>query len=80
MRVRTQKANILVPPKYEKDVGSVLVYDDQDRVLFAVTISPAGTYSFTHVGQPEIAAEVKRITGMAIEDAQLHIVEAVNAK
>jgi hypothetical protein len=49
-------------------------------VLFAVTISPAGTYSFTHVGQPEFAAEVKRITGMAIEDAQLHIVEAGNAK
>lgn len=78
MRVRTQKANILVPPKYEKDVGSVLVYDDQDRVLFAVTLSPAGTYSFTHVGQPEFAAEVRRITGMAVEDAKLHVVDLKN--
>jgi hypothetical protein len=78
MRVRTQKANILVPPKYEKDVGSVLVYDDQDRVLFAVTLSPAGTYSFTHVGQPEFAAEVRRITGMAVDDAKLHVVDLKN--
>ena len=78
MRVRTQKANILVPPKYEKDVGSVLVYDDQDRVLFAVTLTPAGTYSFTHVGQPEFAAEVRRITGMAVEDAKLHVVDLKN--
>jgi hypothetical protein len=78
MRVRTQKTNILVPPKYEKDVGSVLVYDDQDRVLFAVTLSPAGTYSFTHVGQPEFAAEVRRITGMAVDDAKLHVVDLKN--
>jgi hypothetical protein len=78
MRVRTQKANILVPPKYEKDVGSVLVYDDQDRVLFAVTLTPAGTYSFTHVGQPEFAAEVRRITGMAVDDAKLHVVDLKN--
>jgi hypothetical protein len=78
MRVRTQKTNILVPPKYEKDVGSVLVYDDQDRVLFTVTLSPAGTYSFTHVGQPEFAAEVRRITGMAVDDAKLHVVDLKN--
>ena len=78
MRVRTQKANILVPPKYEKDVGSVLVYDDQDRVLFAVTLTPAGTYSFTHVGQPEFTAEVRRITGMAVDDAKLHVVDLKN--
>jgi len=78
MRVRTQKSNILVPARYEKDVGSVLVYDDQDRVLFAVTISPAGTYSFTHIGQPEFAAEVRRITGMAVEEAKLHVVDAAN--
>lgn len=72
MRVRTQKNNILTPAKYEKDLSSVLVFDDQDKVIFAVTFTPAGTYKFTHIGQPEFKQEVKQITGLTVDNTVLH--------
>lgn len=72
MRVRTQKNNILTPAKYEKDLSSVLVFDDQDKVIFAVTFTPAGTYKFTHVGQPGFKQEVKQITGLTVDDVVIH--------
>lgn len=75
MRARTQKKNILVPPRYEKDLSSILIYDDSDKVIFAVSETPAGTYKFTHVGLPDFAQEVKRITGMNVEDVKIHVVE-----
>lgn len=78
MRVRTQKNNIMIPPKYEKDVSSVLVYDDEDRVIFAVTISPVGSYKFTHVGLPEFKQEIKQITGLTIGETKLHEIDIKN--
>jgi len=75
VRVRTQKRNVLIPAKYEKELSSILIYDDQDRVVFAVTETPAGTYKFTHLGLPEFAQEVQQITGMSPDDAKLHIMD-----
>lgn len=72
MRARTQKRNILIPAKYEKELSSILIYDDQDRVIFAVTETPAGTYKFTHLGLPDFAKEVQQITGMTPEQVTLH--------
>lgn len=72
MRARTQKKNILTPPKYEKDLSSLLIYDDEDRVVFAVVETPAGTYKFTHVGLPDFEKEVKEITGQTVEQVKLY--------
>ncbi len=79
MRVRTQRNNILIPAKYEKDISSVLVYGDDDKVLFAVTYTPAGTYKFTHVGQPEFRQEIKQITGVDLEQVNLHVLDLKNS-
>jgi len=76
MRARTQKKNILVPPRYEKELSSILIYDDQDRVIFAVSESPAGTYKFTHVGLDDFAKEVKEITGIEPDKLKLVTLEA----
>ena len=76
MRARTQKNNILIPARYEKDLSSILIYDDQDRVIFAVSESPAGTYKFTHIGLDDFAREVKEITGMEPDKLKLVTVEA----
>jgi|688.fasta_scaffold00026_11 hypothetical protein len=72
MRARTQKRNVLIPAKYEKELASILIYDDQDRVVFAVTETAAGTYKFTHLGLPDFAKEVQQITGMTPEQVALH--------
>lgn len=80
MRVRTQKKNVLVPAKYEKELSSILVYDDQDRVVFAITETPAGTYKFTHLGLPDFKQEIRQITGMSVEEVQLHKIEANNGR
>lgn len=72
MRARTQKKNVLVPPKYEKDLSSLLIYDDNDRVIFVITETPAGTYKFTHQGLPDFNQELKQITGQTVADLQLH--------
>lgn len=80
MRARTQKKNILLPPKYEKDLSSLLIYDDNDRVIFAITETPAGTYKFTHQGLPDFQQEVKQITGQTIEQLQLIKLEAKNGQ
>lgn len=77
MRARTQKKHVLAPPRYEKDLSSILVYDDNDKVIFAVSETPAGTYKFTHTGLPDFRQEVKRITGMDVEDVRMHVVEGV---
>jgi hypothetical protein len=71
MRARLQKSNILVPPKYEKNLSSVLIYDDNDQVIFAVTMTPAGTYKFSHIGLDDFKQEIKAITGMTIDNPKL---------
>ena len=78
MRIRTQKSNIITPPKYEKDITSTLIYNDKDEVIFAVTETPAGTYKFTHIGQPDFVKEVKQITGMVLSNPDIHIVKSKN--
>jgi len=71
MRARLQKSNILVPPRYEKNLSSILIYDDNDQVIFAVILTPAGTYKFTHAGLDNFKQEVKLITGMDIDNPKL---------
>jgi hypothetical protein len=75
MRARTQKKNILLPPRYEKDLSSILIYDDSDNVVFAVSETPAGTYKFTHLGLPDFKQEIKKITGMDVDNPPLHTLE-----
>ena len=78
MRARTQKKNILTPPRYEKDLSSMLIYDDEDQVIFAVVEMPAGTYKFTHLGLPDFPKEIKEITGQTVEQLKLHRIDAKN--
>lgn len=78
MRARLQKSNILNPPRYDKDLSSILVYNDSDEVIFAVTQTSAGSYKFTHKGLPDFAKEVKQITGMDVPTPDLQVISAKN--
>lgn len=71
MRARLQKANVLVIPKYEKDLGSVIIYGDDDRPIFAVTTTIAGAYQYTHIGLPDFSQVIKDITGTTTKDSKL---------
>lgn len=70
MRVRLQKRDITKLPAYEKAVGTVFVFDDQDQVLFAV-LEDQGGYRFLHRGQPDFAKAVKEFLNIDLPAEEL---------
>lgn len=63
MRVRLQKNNVLVLPKYEKDVTSIIVYDDNENPMFVASATVAGGHQFSYVGMPDFDRIFEEITG-----------------
>lgn len=71
MRVRLQKANILQPAKYEKDLGSIIIYDENDNPILVAANSIAGGYQFSYAGMPDFGKIFQEITGKKLSDITL---------
>lgn len=80
MRARIQKANVITLPRYEKDVGSVILYDDNDNPIFVAANSVAGTYEFSYVGMPDFAKIFENITGKKPEHVKMIEVDGKDVK
>jgi hypothetical protein len=63
MRARLQKTNVLTLPKYEKDLVSIIIYDDNDNPLFVAGNSVSGGQEFSYVGMPDFDKIFESITG-----------------
>ena len=80
MRARLQKTNVLLFPKYEKDLGDIVIYDDDDKPIFTVTKTVAGTYQFSHIGMDDFVKTVADITGITVAPTKLIKTNPTNAQ
>jgi len=80
MRARIQKANVVMFPKYERDIGSVILYDDNDNPIFVAANSVAGTYEFSYIGMSDFAKIFENITGKKLEHAKVVEIDGKDVK
>ena len=80
MRARLQKTNVLTLPKYEKDLVSVIVYDDSDNPIFVVANSVSGGQEFAYIGMPDFDKIFQSITGQKPEKVSLVELNAKNVQ
>jgi hypothetical protein len=78
MRARLQKLNILQPAKYEKDLTSIIIYDENDNPILVAANTVAGAYQFSYAGMPDFGKIFQEITGKKLADA--HLVELNESK
>lgn len=80
MRARLQKSNVLIIPKYEKDLSSIIIYDDSDNPIFVASEAISGGYEFSYVGMPDFAKIFENITGKKPGNISLVELDAKNVQ
>lgn len=71
MKARLQKANILQPAKYEENLGSIIVYDEEDNPILVAANTVSGAYQFSYIGMPDFGKIFQEITGKKLADVKL---------
>lgn len=71
MKARLQKTNILQPPKYEENLGSIIIYDEEDNPILVACNTLAGAYQFSYIGMPDFGKIFQEITGKKLADVKL---------
>lgn len=80
MRARLQKSNVLIIPKYEKDLSSIILYDDSDNPIFIAAETVAGGYEFSYIGMPDFVKIFENITGKKPEAVSLVELDSKNVQ
>jgi len=78
MRARLQKFNVMTLPKYEKDLSSIIIYDDTDNPIFVASESVSGGYDFSYIGMDDFAKIFETITGKKPANISLVNLDAKN--
>jgi hypothetical protein len=68
MKARLQKTNILNSAKYEQDLGSIIIYDDDDNPILVAANTVAGTYQFSYLGMADFGKIFQEITGKSLKE------------
>jgi hypothetical protein len=80
MKARLQKTNVLQPAKYEENLGSVIIYDDNDNPILVASNTVSGAYQFSYIGMDDFGKIFKEITGKTLADVKLTEISESNGQ
>lgn len=80
MKARLQKANILQPAKYEENLGSIIIYDEEDNPILVAANTVSGAYQFSYIGMPDFGKIFQEITGKKLTEIKLTEISESNGQ